>query len=119
MKEGVQVIRDVNGSVHSAFDAPAPIASRNAEAFRIEIEDIGPRRLVHAARVTPLPLLAVAGLADPRLRQPPAAIQTRLLPGFRERPRSCCIPVIVVGRHRDRPGPRPGERSRSCWIDSW
>jgi len=28
------------------FDAPAPIASRNAEAFRIEIEDIGPRPLV-------------------------------------------------------------------------
>ena len=52
------------GSVHPVIEAPAPIASRNAETFRIEIEDRGARLLIHAT-VARLSLLSSPDRAAP------------------------------------------------------
>ena len=56
------------GSVHPVIEAPAPIASRKAETFGIEAEDIGPRRLVHAAGAALWLLLPSANRAALRER---------------------------------------------------
>jgi hypothetical protein len=49
------------GSVHPVIEAPAPIASRKAETFGIEVEDVGPRRLISCRPSGAVVIAAVGG----------------------------------------------------------